>query len=286
MAHPYHEFVAGHARLAQLGRGLPLGGFAPLPRPTPAPDAPLALIFSPHPDDECIIGGLALRLMRESGWQVGNVAVTLGSKLERKAGRLRELERACAFLGFDLIRIGEAGLDAITPKARAADAAGWAAKVDVIASLLAEQRPCVIFFPHDQDWNSTHVGVHWLLADALARQAPTFETFTVETEFWGQCDDPNLMVESSVEELADLVAACSFHEGEVRRNPYHILTPAWMMDNVRRGGELVGGQGGAAPSMTFATLYRLRRWRAGRFERFYAGGRMLASGELAGRLFD
>ena len=30
------------------------------------PDAPRALIFSPHPDDECIIGGLALRLHARS----------------------------------------------------------------------------------------------------------------------------------------------------------------------------------------------------------------------------
>ena len=47
------------------------------------------------------------------------------------------------------------------------------------------------------------------------------------------------------------------------RNPYHLLVPAWMQDNVRRGGELVGGQGGAAPDFTFCTLYRLRRWRDG-----------------------
>ena len=57
-----------------------------------------------------------------------------------------------------------------------------------------------------------------------------------------------------------MMAALSCHVGEVQRNPYHLLVPAWMQDNVRRGGELVGGQGGAAPDFTFATLYRLRRW--------------------------
>ena len=57
---------------------------------------------------------------------------------------------------------------------------------------------------------------------------------------------PNLMVESSPEDLADMMAALSFHVGEVQRNPYHLLVPAWMQDNVRRGGEVVGGQGGAA----------------------------------------
>ena len=61
-----------------------------------------------------------------------------------------------------------------------------------------------------------------------------------------------------------MMAALSFHVGEVQRNPYHLLVPAWMQDNVRRGGELVGGQGGAAPDFTFATLYRLREWRTAR----------------------
>jgi hypothetical protein len=79
-------------------------------------------------------------------------------------------------------------------------------------------------------------------------------------------DAPTLMVESSSEDLGDLLAALSFHEGEVQRNPYHLLTPAWMMDNVRRGAELVGGQGGDAPSFTYATLYRQRRWANGTFD--------------------
>jgi hypothetical protein len=42
--------------------------------------------------------------------------------------------------------------------------------------------------------------------------------------------------------------------------------PAWLIDNVRRGAELVGGQGGAAPDYPFATLYRFSVWRAGRLQ--------------------
>ena len=51
----------------------------------------MALILSPHPDDECVIGGLALRLMRESGVRIVSVAMTLGSNRERQAERLDEL---------------------------------------------------------------------------------------------------------------------------------------------------------------------------------------------------
>jgi hypothetical protein len=99
----------------------------------------------------------------------------------------------------------------------------------------------------------------------------------VETEFWGAMADPNLMVESSVEDVANLVAATSFHVEEVRRNPYHLSLSAWMQDNVRRGGELVGGQGAAAPDFTFATLYRLRKYAAGEFHRTYSGGKLLSA---------
>jgi hypothetical protein len=58
-----------------------------------------------------------------------------------------------------------------------------------------------------------------------------------------------------------------------------------MQDNVRRGGELVGGQGGAAPDFVFCTLYRLRRWNAGQFEAAYAGGRNLPATVNASILF-
>ena len=89
---------------------------------------------------------------------------------------------------------------------------------------------------------------------------PNSACLVVETEFWGAMDTPNLMVESSAADVADLVAALSLHVGEVARNAYHLRLPAWMMDNVRRGAELVGGQGGVAPRFALCTLYRLRRW--------------------------
>ena len=59
-----------------------------------------------------------------------------------------------------------------------------------------------------------------------------------------------------------------------------------MQDNVRRGGELVGGQGGAAPDFTFCTLYRYRRWNNARFEALYTGGRSLPAATPAGDLLS
>jgi LmbE family N-acetylglucosaminyl deacetylase len=281
---PYHRYVSELARLVQDGRHFPLGGFRVPSRAALAPGAPRALIFSPHPDDECIIGGLALRLMREAGMRVVNVAVTQGSNKARQAGRLDELKAACDYLGFDVIQTAPGGLEHINIETRTGDPAQWQSSVEVIAAIIAEQRPKVVFFPHDSDWNSTHVGTHYLLVDALARQATDFTCHAVETEFWGAMATPNLMVESSVEDLAEMMTALSFHVGEVQRNPYHLLVPPWMQDNVRRGGELVGGQGRAAPDFVFCTLYRLRRWSNAQLQATYTGGRSLPAGASASTL--
>lgn len=283
--HPYRQLVSEVVRQRSQGRALPLGGFPPCPRVPVAPDAPKILLFSPHPDDECIVGGLALRLLRESNWRVVNVAVTQGSRKDRQAGRLEELRHACDFLQFDLVTTVPGGLEKINPKTRSADPAHWAAAVAVTARILAEHQPRALLFPHELDWNSSHIGTHLLVADALRTLPADFTCHTVESEFWGQMPTPNLMVESSPGDVADFMAACSFHVGEVQRNPYHLSQTAWMQDNVRRGGELVGGQGGAAPDYLFATLYRLRRWQNGGFVTFYEGGRNLAATDNPASLF-
>jgi LmbE family N-acetylglucosaminyl deacetylase len=282
---PYRQFVSDLARLVREGKGFPLGGFPPAPRPELLPDAPHALIFSPHPDDECIIGGLALRLLREAGTRVTNVAVTQGSNKARQAERWHELTAACEYIGFGLIQTAPGGLEKINLETREQDPAHWQRSVEVIANILAQEKPEVVFFPHDTDWNSSHIGTHYLLVDALRLQPAAYRCFVVETEFWGAMATPNLMVESSIDDLADMMTALSFHVGEVKRNPYHLLVPAWMQDNVRRGGELVGGQGGAAPDFSFATLYRLREWHDGAFRDMYAGGRNLAAGAAAAQVF-
>jgi LmbE family N-acetylglucosaminyl deacetylase len=283
---PYHGFVSQFAALFEQGKTFPLGGFKPAPRPTLSPEAPKALFFAPHPDDECIVGGLALRILRELRMAVSNVAVTQGSNKERQPERLRELQAACDYIGFGLISTAPNGLEKINPRARTEDPAHWSACVTIIQSILQNCQPKVILFPHEHDWNSTHIGTHFLIMDALSRMPETFECFLVETEFWGQMTEPNLMVEISGEDLADLITATTFHVGEVKRNAYHLLLPPWMMDNVRRGAELVGGQGRPAPDFKFAALYRLLRWRGGRAEKFFEGGKQISRRANLGELFS
>ncbi len=283
---PYHKLVSDYARLLREGRTLPLGNFPPAARPAKAANAPKALFFAPHPDDECIVGGAALRLLRETDLELINVAVTQGSNKARQAARWGELENACRYLGFGLVQTAPNGLERINPKTREQDPAHWAAGVKIIHGILERHQPRVVLFPHDRDWNSTHIGTHLLLVDALRQMPVGYEPWVIETEFWGAMADPNLMLEISAPDLADMIAATTFHVGEVERNPYHLLLPPWMMDNVRRGAEVAGGQGGAAPDFTFAALYRLRKWAGGQLTRTFEGARQVSAAEKISILFQ
>lgn len=277
MGNPYSQWIRNLGDWMKSGRSIVPGGFSVSPAVEAMPAPGGVLLFSAHPDDECIVGGLPLRLGREAGLPVTNIAVTLGSNRERRAGRWDELRNACGFLGWGVRRAAPDGLEKISPKGRAEDPANWRNAVATIRSLLERSQPRAVFVPHAADWNGTHIGVNQLVMEALAGLPATFHCIVVETEFWAAMDTPNLMVESSAGDVADLVAATSLHVGEVCRNPYHLTLPAWMQDNVRRGGEIVGGQGGAAPDFAFCTLYRVRCWAGGGLRELQIPGRAVAS---------
>jgi LmbE family N-acetylglucosaminyl deacetylase len=281
---PYKGWVDGFVAALQTGEaiGTALGGE---PRfIAHRPGAPKVLIFAPHPDDEMITGALPLRLLQERRCTVIDVAVTLGSRPDRRAARLRELEVSCASIGFGLIAPDRAGLERINLAGRAEDPRGWGIAVNILVGVLAAQQPDIVFLPHAHDWNATHIGTHHVVLDAM-RLLPNLVCRVVEVEFWGAMAAPNLMIESTPTDVAALVAALSLHVGEVARNPYHLRLPAWMMDNVRRGAELVGGQGGAAPRFPFATLYRLRGWKNGAFRELLDRGQIVTAEQGLDRLF-
>jgi len=181
---PYESFINDFAAVMARARANPLGGFPAPPPPDLPADAPRVLIFSPHPDDEVIIGGLPLRLLRELRWQVINVAVTQGSNPARQQERWLELTACCGHIGFSLIQTAPGGLEGINLQTRARQPVRWTQNVARIAEILDEQRPRVIFFPHDDDWNSTHIGTHHVVAESLARLGNEFVCHTVETDFW------------------------------------------------------------------------------------------------------
>jgi LmbE family N-acetylglucosaminyl deacetylase len=80
-----------------------------------------------------------------------NVAVTLGSRKERRQERLFELKNACAYLGFELVETADGGLEKISPETRDDDPALWQQSVSRVAEILAAHQPLAIFFPHEAD---------------------------------------------------------------------------------------------------------------------------------------
>lgn len=220
------------------------------------------LVLAPHPDDESITGLLPLRLRQECGCEVWVVPATLGSRPDRRAARARELRAACRTLGFR-VRF---------PTAVASGAASQAQ----IARMVAALNPAVVFLPHARDGHPTHRVVHRLGVGALDGARPR-AFHVVETEYWHPLDRPNLLVAGTPAQVRLLRRALACHKGEILRNDYAARLPAWMSDNVRRGAELVGGPGAAAPRLARATLYRARRRAGGKWRAPFRGGRIIAA---------
>lgn len=220
------------------------------------------LICSPHPDDEALTGTLPLRLHQEQPASVLNIGITLGSDPAGKAARLDELTAACDVLGFNLeMAGGPLAFDSVTSQTRGQDPAGWQEKVDILQNIFVRHKPDLVLFPHDDDSHSTHIGVHYLTIAALRQYSMEAdkEVLVVETEFWHPMRDPNLLIGVTAEDVALMVAALTHHQGELARNPYHLRLPPRLMDNVRRGAELIGGCRRKAPDFVFGELYRVSR---------------------------
>ena len=212
---------------------------------------PRLVVFAPHPDDECM-NSLALRIMFECGFEVVDAAVTFGSNKARRAGRRAELKSACGFLGW---KIAPLGFDRINPKTRKNEKEYWQDCAAKTAALIEKLKPAAIIAPHSGDWNKTHIGTSLLVSDALAKTS--WSGVRIEGELWQAMETPNLLVEVSPAVIAAEIGALSCHTKEVERNPYHLNLPAYYTDNVRRGAEIVGGQGGGAPSFQFGQIYRV-----------------------------
>jgi len=280
----------------ESGKVIPLG-------PSPAPPVPAAvaavkpaataskiLYCSPHPDDETLGGALALRLLLESGARVTNIAITLGSDHAQRARRRRELISSCQALGFDLViptdpgAASASGFEDISLADREADPRGWEGRVRALAEIIDAQQPDAVFAPHADDFNTTHVATHYLVTEALREclsQHSGASVLLIETEFWHEMLDPNLMVAVTPDIAAIQLTAAVEHGGEMARNPYHLLHPCRLMNNVRRGSEVVGGQGKAAQPFAFAELYRMSQRRGREALQPLPGGHILPPSERA-----
>jgi LmbE family N-acetylglucosaminyl deacetylase len=262
------DFVNRFVEAFEVGRTLPT---AQLPYQPLQPREQIArrkaILCSPHPDDEALVGGLALRLRLEAGVEVLNCAITLGSSRDDRKRRLAEVESSCRILNFRLLVLNDAnGFEDVKPDFRKSRKRAWQKNVESLAQVFDSEEPGLVFLPHADDYHATHIGTHYFALDALRVHLDRSHhsgILVVETEFWHAMTEPNLMVGLSPMTLAHLVMATAEHGGEVMRNPYHVTLPARLMDNVRRGSEILGRFGKEASPFLFAELYRLSTMSSG-----------------------
>ena len=58
-----------------------------------------------------------------------------------------------------------------------------------------------------------------------------------------------------------------------------------MSDNVRRGGEIVGGQGAHAPSFAFGVIYNILTFKDGQWRGAFKGGTFISKEESISKIF-
>ena len=241
--------------------------FSPSPLIKKASIPQTIMILSPHPDDECIMSSLALRLQLENNAHIVNVAVTLGSKVERQEERRQELLNACELLEMECLFLEE----------------DWPKKTTELKSLIQKYQPSLIIAPHVKDHHPTHIKTGELAKEAI--ESLKYSCVIAWSEFWGPLKNPNFLVEVPTEIVELQMRALALHVGEVARNPYHLRLPAWMMDNVRRGAELIGGKGADAPSMPFGILYQIQVSKSGKLANIHHADQIFTSKTDIGQIF-
>lgn len=200
-----------------------------------------ALILAPHPDDECLMSSVALRLQLENKAQVYAATLTLGSNTHRQQERRIEFNDSCQVLGF-------------SPLVLEMD---WDQKLEELKDFVLKEKINFITSPHLKDHHPTHIKTGQL-AHQLIKET-RFNGVFLETEFWGELEEPNLLVEVTEDIFTLQFNALTKHVGEVSRNPYHLRLAANLVDNVRRGAERVNVLGSSAPNFAFGNLYKLSR---------------------------
>jgi LmbE family N-acetylglucosaminyl deacetylase len=261
------SYVEGYVELFRRGKNIAFNELVSRHIHSATRSAAKVVICSPHPDDETLTGLLPLRLLQESGAVVVNLAVTLGSDPHRKNDRQKELHAACSVLGFQLhVFDNPPDFNKKNPWELSGNSDEWRQQIDNVISFFEQEKPAMVICPHGGDGHPAHAGTNFLILQALLHFSTIAnkEIIFAESEFWQPLKNPNVLVGAHAGHVAKLVCALAQHRGEMSRVPYHLYLPARMMDNVRRGGELVKGYGQTGADFLFGELYRLSVIKKGR----------------------
>jgi LmbE family N-acetylglucosaminyl deacetylase len=239
---------------------IPLGDYATPELPPADPEKPGVVILSAHPDDE-ILNGMPLGIrFKLAGSQLTNIAVTIGRPGQSER-RLGELHGACKHLGIDLIIPAEHGFRELI---KANTAEGWDTAVNALADVLRKLHPKVVITHHEDDAHHDHIATNRLTVAAM-EQIRDLDCLFVVGEYWKDMTRPNLQLEIGADNFVFLLEALSFHKGELARNRYDTFWLPHAHVNARYG-EVITGWGAPAAEFDFSVMYRVRRFRSGKFE--------------------
>jgi LmbE family N-acetylglucosaminyl deacetylase len=173
---------------------------------------PAALVLSPHPDDELLGCPAHLFALRDAGWRVLDVALSLGGA-GHEHRRREELELASARAGFELCLAPPGLLATDSP-------APPAAAVEYVLELARSVGARLLVAPSPHDDHPAHERTG-RLAVASARAGATPRLW-----LWGLWADlalPNSLCVFDEERLAEIGHALDAHAGELARNDYRRL---------------------------------------------------------------
>jgi N-acetylglucosamine malate deacetylase 1 len=230
------------------------------------PNLPRVVICAPHPDDEMLTGALALRLHRQEAASVLVLALTLGSDPARKTSRGEELAAACRTAGFDwCLAVEPLAFPVLRPELER-QANEWRQMLAVLDSHFVRESPALVLVPHALDGHPAHRAANSVVIQALKHYTRHrhCQVLLLETEYWQPMAGANLLLGVEPAELAVLLTALARYRVEMMRHPYHLRQPGRMMDNVRRGSELLEAFGQRAADFLFGELYRLSKVANGR----------------------
>jgi LmbE family N-acetylglucosaminyl deacetylase len=170
---------------------------------------PAALLLSPHPDDELLGCPAHLFALRDAGWRIVDVALTLGTDEAQRDRRRAELEEACSRAGFELVVPGADLLSGDGTGAVRALASAYGVRVLVAPS------------PHDDHPAHARAG---RLAIAAAREgaAPLLWLWAL----WADLGLPTSLCVFDARRLTEIEHALAAHIGELGRNDYRRLLRA------------------------------------------------------------
>lgn len=234
----------------------------------------VALLVSPHPDDELIGAGATLMMLRDAGWRVVNVACSLGRPAQRERRRA-ELEEACRRARFELV-IAEA-----LPELSAGDdlAAAQRSLTSLVRAERARHGAGLIVGPSPHDGHHGHEVVGRAIRDAVEADGVSARVF-----FWGVWSElalPTLLVRFEDDRLREVSDALAAHESELARNDFDRLLRSRAEANAVLGPERVLGFGGAGIGDGYAELL-CDLWFDGAVWRLVAGREFDARDPLAG----